>query len=55
MEYYCERCRTFVLTIVMMFKHPHFEMLKSCFVCRQCGGMVIPIGKEKSSANSQTP
>ncbi|KKN38857.1 hypothetical protein LCGC14_0749120 [marine sediment metagenome] len=54
MEYYCEKCRALVLTIVMMFQHPHFQFLKSCYVCRQCGGMVIPIGREKENATSET-
>ena len=39
-EYYCTNEKKFVLTVVDIFKHPHLGM-KSCYICRDCRGMVM--------------
>jgi len=37
--YYCPKCMKFVLAVVAYFQHPH-EGVKTCLICRRCGGMV---------------
>jgi len=37
--YYCEKCQKYVYIIMDSFYHID-EGLKTCFVCRKCGGMV---------------
>lgn len=48
--YYCLNERKIVLIRVDMFQHPHYLHLKSCFVCRECGGMVFLVEGVKKDA-----
>lgn len=37
--YYCPQCQKFVSIMQGLFIHLHLGM-KTCYVCRKCGGMV---------------
>lgn len=45
MDYYCERCKEYIVAPIKgVFNHPH-EKQRECYVCPRCGQMVYPRSK----------